>query len=199
MKTKPEKGTYGYLNQNKVYAWKKAALMLAVPVFIFLISWFLNKTRMNIMTVVAIVGSLPGCNQIVHAVVASRYHSVSRELYEEVEQVRKDRPVIYENVLTTYEKTYYVDCLVISGRDMVGYSSDGKTDPAAVSGYIKDMLKKNSYKQNVRVYREREAFLKQLRLLTSGEPEKVPFAEDERCPGMTRDEILMYLLKAVSL
>ena len=63
------KGTYGYLDRSRIHAWKKAALMLAVPVLIFLGGWYVNGTRENVMTVVAIVGCLPGCNQVVRAIV----------------------------------------------------------------------------------------------------------------------------------
>lgn len=199
MNTKLGKGTYGYLNRNKVNAWKKAALMLSVPIIIFLAAWIINGTRMNVMTVVAICGCLPGCNQVVHAIVASRYHSIDRELYEETERVRGDRLAVYENVLTTYEKTYYVDCLVISGRDVAGYSSDEKIDAAKAAEHIRTILRSNSYKQNVKIFTEKKAFLERVKTLAEHEPEEVPFREDDRYPGLSRDEIIQYLLMAISL
>ena len=55
MHTGTAKGTYGYLNRNKVQAWKRAALMLSVPAVVFLAAWILHGTRENVMTVVAIV------------------------------------------------------------------------------------------------------------------------------------------------
>lgn len=53
MHTGTAKGTYGYLNRNKVQAWKRAALMLSVPAVVFLAAWILHGTRENVMTVVA--------------------------------------------------------------------------------------------------------------------------------------------------
>lgn len=199
MNTKLGKGTYGYLNRNKVNAWKKAALMLSLPIMIFVVAWIINGTRMTVMTVVAICGCLPGCNQVVHAIVASRYHSMDRSLYEETEAARGDRLALYENVLTTYEKTYYVDCLVISGRDVVGYTGDQKTDVAGAQTHIRTILKNNSYKQNVKIFTEKKAFLERVQMLSSREEEEVPFREDDRYPGLTRDEIIQYLLLAISL
>lgn len=193
------KGTYGYLNKNKVSEWKKAAALLAVPAAIFIAAWIINKTRMNIMTVVAIVGCLPGCNQVVRAIVASRYHSMDRELYEETEKARGERLALYENVFTSYENNFYVDCIVISGRDVAGYSSDSEMDTGAAAAHIRTMLKDNSYKQNVKIYKDREEFLACVRTLAAGAEEEVPFREDERYPGMSRSEIVQYLLMAISI
>ena len=199
MSTKLEKGTYGYLNRNKISAWKKSLLMLSVPIIIFLAAWTVSKTRNNVMTVVAIVGCLPGCNQIVRAIMASRYHSIDRSLYEETEKARGDRLALYENVFTSYEQTYSVDCAVISGRDIVGYSSDERMDAGKAQEHIRGILKNNSYKQNVKIFKDRKAFLDRVRTLSAGEPEKVPFREDERCPHLTRDEVIRYLLMSISL
>jgi len=104
MKKRLEKGTYGYMDRLKMWEWKKSALMLAIPVLVFLIGWAVMKTRLQVVTVIAVVGCLPGCNEVVHAIMASRYHSMDKKLYEEVEAARGDRMALYENVFTTYDK-----------------------------------------------------------------------------------------------
>lgn len=199
MKKRLEKGTYGYMDRLKVQEWKKAAVMLAVPILVFLIGWAVMKTRLQVVTVIAIVGCLPGCNQVVHAIMASRYHSMDRALYEEVEAARGDRMALYENVFTTYDKNFVVDSIVISGRDVLGYSSDEKTDAKAAETHLTTILKQNSYKQNVKIMKDKKAYLTRVKELASKEPEEVPFREDERCPGMTRDEVVSYILQSISL
>lgn len=199
MKKRLEKGTYGYMDRLKVQEWKKAAVMLAVPILVFLIGWAVMKTRLQVVTVIAIVGCLPGCNQVVHAIMASRYHSMDRTLYEEVEAVRGDRMTLYENVFTTYDKNFVVDSIIISGRDVLGYSSDEKTDAKAAETHLTTILRQNSYKQNVKIMKNKESYLARVKELASKEPEEVPFREDERCPGMTRDEVVSYILQSISL
>ena len=192
------KGTYGYLDRSRIHAWKKAALMLAVPVLIFLGGWYVNGTRENVMTVVAIVGCLPGCNQVVRAIMASRYHSMDRRFYETVEKARGNCLALYENVFTSYEKTYYVDAVVLCGREIVGYSSDAKLDEKAAAEHIRSLLKKSSYKQNVTIYRNQNEFLVRVQSL-SAEAEQPPFDGDDRYPDLTRDEIIRHLLMSISL
>lgn len=199
MKARLKKGTYGYLDYNKKHAWVMAALMLSVPIIIFIVSWMINKTRMNVMTVVAILGCLPGCNQVVRAIMASRYHSIDKKLYEETEDARGDRLALYENVFTSYEKTYFVECLVISGKEVIGYTTDEKMDVKAAASHIKTILLDNDYKQDVKIVKEKKAFLDRVHALASGEPEDTGFTGDERYPGMTRDEIIQSLLMAITL
>jgi hypothetical protein len=199
MKNRRKKGTFGYRDQNKIMEWQKAAGMLAIPILIFLVGWLINKSRLNVLTVVAIVGCLPGCNQVVRAIMASRYHSIDRSLYEQTEQVRGDRMALYENVFTSYEQNYYIDALVISGRDVVGFSSEEKIDAGKAAEHIRTMLKNSSYKQNVKIFTSRKDFIARVETLSSREPESVPFREDERFPGMDRDEIIRAILLNITL
>lgn len=199
MKKKLKKGTYGYLNANKVRAWKLSAAMLSVPVVIFIISWIINGTRMNAMTVVAILGCLPGCNQVVRAIMASRYHSIDKKLYQNTEEARGDRLALYECVFTSYEKNYYVDALVISGREIIGYTTDEKMDVKQAADHIKSIMQANEYKQNVKIVKEEHAFLERVHTLAANKPEDTGFTEDERYPGFSRDEIIQSILMAISL
>lgn len=199
MKTKLQKGTYGYLDKNKKKAWALAAAMLSVPIIIFIAAWFINGTRMTVMTVVAIVGCLPGCNQVVRAIIASRYHSIDKFLYEETEAARGECPVLYENVFTSYEKNFFVDCLAISGREIIGYASDTKMDTEEAAEHIRTILQSNAYKQNVKIVSEKRVFLERLYTFASLGPAQIPFEEDKRYPGMSRDEIIQFLLMAISL
>ncbi len=53
--------------------WKKSALMLAIPGSC-ISYWFglVMKTRLQVVTVIAVRGVvLPGCNEVVHAIMAS--------------------------------------------------------------------------------------------------------------------------------
>lgn len=199
MQKKTEKGTFGYLNCNKILAWKKAAFMLSVPILIFLGAWILKGTRENVMTVVAVVGCLPGCNQVVRAILAGRYASMNRSLYEQIEAVRGDLPVLYENVFTSYEKNYYIECVAVWGREVIGYSGEASLDPKEAAEHIRRMLKNSSYKQQVRILKEPEAFLKQLKKMAQTKPEPVPFHGDDRYPGADRDEIVVHLLQSITL
>ena len=86
----------------------------------------------TVVTVMVIVGLSARLQSGVHALLASKYHSMDKSLCEETEKLKGDCISIYENVFTTYEKNYYVDCIVLSGRDVIGYASDKNTDSLVV-------------------------------------------------------------------
>lgn len=102
-------------------------------------------------------------------------------------------------MLTSYEETYYIDCLVVSGRDVAGYTSDPKTDANRAGEHVKKTLKANSYKQNVKIFTEKKAFLERVSVIAGHTPEEVPFKGDDRYPGLSRDEIIQSLITAISL
>ena len=55
------KGEFGYLKRERKRRIIIAAIMLGVPVFIFISMWIYLGTRNSIWTIIALVGSLPGC------------------------------------------------------------------------------------------------------------------------------------------
>lgn len=199
MQKKLEKGTFGYLNRNKIYVWKRAALMLSVPVVIFLAAWLVCKTRENVMTVVAVVGCLPGCNQVVRAILASRYSSINQAFWEQTEAAKGRLPVVYENVFTSYEKNYYVDVIAVCGKEALGYSSDPKLNPEEAAAHIQKMLKSGSYQQQVRIVKDPEIFIRQLKKLADTDPEPVFIRGNDRRPDVTREEMVAGVMKAFTL
>lgn len=200
MNSKIYRGTYGYLDKNKRMEWVKAIIMIAIPLIIFFTGLGIHKTRLNLLTVVAILGCLPGCNQVVHAIMATRYHSMDTALYKETESLRGNCIAVYENVLTTYEKTYYIDVFIISGREAVGFTTKKEVDVLKAAAHVQKMIKDNSYQQNVKIYRpnEKKAFEERIRVLANREPEEIPFETDERYPNYSREEVIAHIIKAIS-
>ncbi len=199
MKNTLQKGSFGYLNKLKVHEWLKALLYLSIPIAVYIAVLLINGEQITIITVMVLVGCIPGCNQTVHAILATRYHSIDRTLYEEVEEAKGERLAVYEYVFTTYEKNYYIDSIIISGRELAGYSSDAKLDTVAAAEHLTKILRQNSYKQNVKIITDRKAFLSRARDLAQRMPEEVPFRGDDRYPGLSREEVIREVLNSISL
>ena len=62
------KGEFGYLKRERKRRIIIAAIMLGVPVFIFISMWIYLGTRNSIWTIIALVGSLPGCKAVVDVI-----------------------------------------------------------------------------------------------------------------------------------
>lgn len=132
MKKRLEKGTYGYMDRLKMQEWKKSALMLAIPVLVFLIGWAVMKTRLQVVTVIAVVGCLPGCNEVVHSPL---WQADIILWIKNCMRKWKQREVIAwhftKMCLPPMIKNYVVDCIIISGQRGAWYSSEEKTDAKA--------------------------------------------------------------------
>ena len=62
------KGEYGYLKKERKRRILIAAILLGVPLFIFISMWIYLGTRNTIWTIIALVGSLPGCKAVVDVI-----------------------------------------------------------------------------------------------------------------------------------
>ena len=59
---------------------------------------------------------------------------------------------VYELVLTTYEKNYPVDSMVICSSSLVGYTSGKDLDIRTGENHIRKVLKDNGLRQNVKIF-----------------------------------------------
>ena len=58
---KVEKGSYGYIQYQKKKRLLVTFILFLIPLVIFATGLIQTKTRLNLFTVVAIVGCLPAC------------------------------------------------------------------------------------------------------------------------------------------
>ena len=78
------KGEFGYLKRERKRRIIIAAIMLGVPVFIFISMWIYLGTRNSIWTIIALVGSLPGCKAVVDVIMVYLAKPVDPVLYKKI-------------------------------------------------------------------------------------------------------------------
>ena len=190
---KVEKGAYGYINHQKKRRVIFTAVLFAIPVLIFLTGYFHTGTRKNLFTFVAIMGCLPASKCAVSMILMLMQKPMERALYNEISSHVKDMTVIYEATISSYEKNMPMPCIVISGLNVVCYSTDKKVDPSFAATHIKKILQGNGYRSNVKVMTELKPFLRRIDELYAHRKEweaEVPFKPDERYPDASRNELV---------
>lgn len=199
---KVKKGDYGYISYQK----KRRVLMtlglFAIPLVIFITGYVQTGTRKNLFTFVAIMGCLPASKCAVGMIMMLLQKPMKAELYTKIKEHVRDMTVIYEATVSAYEKNTPLPCIVVSGLQVVCYCEDAKADTAFVEKHIKKILQGNSYKSNVKVFTDLKAFLRRLDEVYAHREEQeasVPFTEDSRYPGATRNELVKYVIMAISL
>jgi len=106
--------------------------------------------RMNLLTIVAVVGSLPACKALVGVIVRLPYRSIKKEISDEISEKTEHITVAFDLIVTSEQKIMPIDCVAISGNTVCGYASNKKTDLNHASKHIKNILNNNGY-QNVTV------------------------------------------------
>lgn len=200
MKSVP-KGAFGYTDAHKKRQLLKTFVFFLLPVAIFLIGFFTTKTKENYFTVVAVVGSLPACKELVNVFMFAKRHSMPRALYEEIQGHVGTMEMAYELVLTTYEKSYPIIALAISGNEVMGYTEEKEQlDWKKAEDHIRSILKTNGIPQaHVHIFQEKKQFLERLDALALQKKEDLPFEPDERYPGFSREQVMRAVILALSI
>lgn len=195
------KGSFGYTDAHKKRQLLKTFIFFLLPIAIFLVGFFTTKTKENYFTIVAVVGSLPACKELVNVFLFLKRHSMPKALYEEIKSHAGNMESAYELVLTTYEASYPVTALIISGNEIMGYTEETKgLDWKKAEAHIRNTLKNNGISQaHVHIFQEKKQFLERVDALASQKQEELAFVPDERYPGLSREQVIREVILALSI
>ena len=169
------KGEFGYLKRERKRRIIIAAIMLGVPVFIFISMWIYLGTRNSIWTIIALVGSLPGCKAVVDVIMVYLAKPVDPVLYKKIHAHQGDLVMAYEMYMTFYEKSGYLDAVAVAQK----------------------LVRKNGYKVDVKILGELRPFLERLDSMNEHKEsleEGLRFTPDPRYPDFTRDEMVKHVI-----
>lgn len=199
---KVKKGQIGYFAYEKKKRVLITAVLFAVPLLIFITGLLRFHTRMTWFTIIAVVGCLPACKSTVSMLMMLMRKSMDRKLYEKIKSRAGQLTMCYELYVTSYEKSGYLDAVAICGNTVAAYSSSDKIDAAYMAQQIQKILRQNGYKVTVKVFRDINPFLDRLDSLNEHKEaleKDIPYTPDERYPDLTRNELIMHTILAISL
>ncbi len=141
-KQKLERGQYGYLKQRKQKALYGTFLMVLIGVAIFVLGLLLNKMEAtNIFTVIAVCMVMPAAKYFVSYVVLFPYKPMDAETKERLDSYAKEGDtVLYDVVFTSSEKVMHLDCIYVTGHQIIGYTSRAKDNVQIMQDYLKKEL-----------------------------------------------------------
>ena len=155
-----EKGQPGYVKARKQKYLLGAVVEFAIVIAIFVTGYIQTGSRLNLLTVVAVVGCLPAAKMLVEFITMAPYKSIEEAKYQELEEKAPLILKAYDMIITSSQKVMPLDAVVVSGHIVCGYASNPKTDEEALARHIKDILKDNHYdKMTVKIFHDYTAFL----------------------------------------
>lgn len=157
---KCEKGTPGYLREKLKIEIVRTIAYFAIVIAVFLLGYSQTHSKKNLLTVVAVVGCLPACKALVGVITRIPYKTVSQEKADEIAKKASHLTVIYDLVVTSTEKIMPIDCIVISGDKVFGYTTGKKINLQDTSVYLRKMLRLNDLPEvSVKIYDQYKALL----------------------------------------
>lgn len=142
---KVQKGDPGYLDHKKRIEIIRTIIYFGIVATVFLLGYSQTHTRRNILTVVAILGCLPAAKALVGVITRFPYSSIDRKKADEIRSKTGLLTVCYDMVITSRESIMPVDCIVISGHTIFGYTHYEKVNAEELSKHIRSILAQNQY------------------------------------------------------
>lgn len=169
------KGSHNYLKTQKYYEITRTVLYFAISLALFLAGYVATKSRLNLLTVVAVLGCLPACKSAVGMIMFLRYKGCSDGNYEIIQKVSDGLDELYDMVFTSYDKNYPVAHMAVRGNTICGFTEDPGFDEQAFYKHIDGILKTDNLRdtsvkiyKNVQKYSERLKQMKELDTDASG-------------------------------
>ena len=172
---KLSKGEFGYPVYERNVVILRTIIYFTMSITVFLLGYFSTGQKENLLTIVAVLGLLPSSKSLVSVVMYMRIPKYSEAIYKEILSCIDDLPAIYSMYLTSYKMNFPVNCFVVRGNNIIGYSEFKPCNKCACEDHIKDILRQNGFKNiTVKVFGEQKRFmdrLDQLKGLEAGKNE----------------------------
>lgn len=180
-KPKLERGEYGYLKQRKQKALFGMLRMILIGIVIFVVGLLLNKMEAtNVFTVAAICMVMPAARYFVSYVVLFPYKPMDAETRQRLDSyAREQDTVLYDVVFTSSEKVMHLDCIYVTGHQIIGYTSREKDKVEVIQDYLKKELKSRCLNYTVYIATEEKQIKDRMKLRGEESAEPDTAAKEE--------------------
>ena len=170
--TSQVKNTYGYINSQKKYELIRTIVYFGISLSLFIAGYVATKSKMNLLTVVAVLGCLPASKSLVNTIMFFRYHSCSAKVKDAVSTLSEGLEGLYDLVFTTEKATYVVAHAAYKSKCLALYA-EKSLDTAGLEAHLQDYMKKaNISGVNAKVYTDLKKYTERLEQLKSLEKEE---------------------------
>lgn len=157
------KGTQNYINTQKKYEIIRTIVYFGISLGLFAAGWITTGDRLNLLTVVAVLGCLPASKSAVQMIMYLRFQSLSESAAKEIEQHSEGLSTLYDMIFTSYEKNFNIGHITIKGNTIVGYTEDAKFDEKAFYAHIDKTLKIDNIKNaSVKIFSDLKKYTDRL-------------------------------------
>ena len=167
------KGTRGYLKTQSRYELVRTFVYFAISASLFVAGIIATGNRMNLLTIVAVLGCLPACKSAIDAFMFLRYKGCTAENADRIDAHMEGVQGLYDRIFTSYEINYQVAHMAIRGNTLCGFTQDAAFQEQKFYTHITDLLKKDGFKDtSVKIFNDLDKYtarLEQMKALPAEE------------------------------
>lgn len=157
------KGTRNYLNTQKTYEILRTVIYFGISLSLFAAGYIATGERVNLLTIVAILGCLPASKSAVGMIMFLRYKSCKEEYADIIDAKAQELCGAYDMVFTSYDKNYCIAHLVVKGNTICGFSEDTDFQEQAFYKHITAILKAENFRDtSFKVYTDIHKYTERL-------------------------------------
>ncbi|MCM1100462.1 MAG: hypothetical protein NC079_01755 [Clostridium sp.] len=167
------KGTRDYLRVQGHYELARTILYFAISLSLFVAGILATGDRMNLLTIVAVLGCLPACKSAIDTFMFMRYKGCSAQNADEIDAQMEGLQGLYDRVFTSYDRNFQVAHITVKGNTLCGFTQDPAFEEQLFREHITGLLKKDGFADvsvkifdDIRKYTDR---LEQLKVLDTEE------------------------------
>ena len=142
---KIQKGDAGYLRRRKRLLILEAVVSFGLVAALIIAGYVTTKTKLNLLTVVAVLGCLPASRILVNLIMVMPHDSIDEATELEISAVTEELTVAYDLVITSEKKAMPVAAVAIYNNTICGYVPVKKVDVDYAAKHIKSIMKQNQF------------------------------------------------------
>lgn len=167
------KGTRDYIRTQKVYEAIRTVLYFGISLSLFAAGYITTGNKLNLLTVVAVLGCLPASKSAVNMIMFLRYKGLGQEAAQQIELCEGELTCLYDMVFTSYAKTYEVGHMAVKGNTVCGYSEKKDFPEKEFQAHLEPIMKADSHKNvTVKIFTDLEKYKERLMQLQALETEQ---------------------------
>lgn len=161
--TEKYKGSRGYLHSQRNYEILRTCIYFGLSLSLFFAGYVSTGTRMNLLTVVAILGCLPASKSLISMIMYLRYPGCSKEAAAKIASHSHGLTGLYDMVFTSYQKNYSISHLTVKGNTICGFTEDSKFSENDFYRHLDGILKTDGYKNvSVKIFTDLTKYLNRM-------------------------------------
>lgn len=134
------KGTKGYLKTQSKYEIARTCIYFAISLSLFIAGIVATGDKMNLLTIVAVLGCLPACKSLVTMIMFLRYKGCCANDMAKLSTLPAELVQLWDLVFTTYDKNFAFSHASIQGNTVILYTDKNTLDEQACLKHLQNTM-----------------------------------------------------------